>query len=82
MAKYTLNREQLKEHINAVLSEAIYDSGVGGITLSSDYEDDMKNLANKTGETLDDDFLDSVAHYDNITNGPDGPVYPTVKRKK
>ena len=82
MAKYTLNREQLKEHINAALSEAIYDSGVGGITLSSDYEDDMKNLANKTGETLDDDFLDSVAHYDNITNGPDGPVYPDRKKEE
>lgn len=82
MVKYTLNREQLKEHINAALSEAIYDSGVGGITLSSDYEDDMKNLADKTGETLDDDFLDSVAHYDNITNGPDGPVYPDRKKEE
>ena len=77
MAKYTLNRKQLKEHIQSIISESIDDYGMSG-----DYEKDMQNLADKTGETMDNDFLDSVAHYDNINNGPDGPVYPDRKKEE
>ena len=76
MAKYTLNRKQLKEHIQSVIAEAIDAYG-----MSSDYENDMQNLANKTGETLDDDFLDSVAYYDG-RNGDGGPLYPDRKKEE
>ena len=69
MAKYNLNRKQLQEHIEAVLAEALYDN-------------DMSNLAKTTGETMDDDFLDSVAYYDNINNGPEGPVYADRKTEE
>jgi hypothetical protein len=69
MAKYNLNRKQLQEHIEAVLAEALYDN-------------DMSNLAKTTGETMDDDFLDSVAYYDNINNGPEGPVYADRKAEE
>lgn len=76
MAKYTLNRKQLKEHIQSVIAEAIDDYGI-----SDDYKNDMQNLANKTGETLDDDFLDSVASYDG-RNSDGGPVYPDRKKEE
>lgn len=76
MAKYTLNRRQLKEHIQSVIAEAIDAYGMSG-----DYENDMQNLADKTGETLDDDFLDSVAGYDG-RNGDGGPVYPDRKAEE
>lgn len=76
MAKYTLNRKQLKEHIQSVISEAIDAYG-----MSSDYENDMQNLANKTGETMDDAFLDSVAQYDG-RNGDGGFVYPDRKAEE
>jgi hypothetical protein len=76
MAKYTLNRKQLKEHIQSVIAEAIDAYGMSG-----DYENDMQNLADKTGETLDDDFLDSVAGYDG-RNGDGGPVYPDRKSEE
>ena len=69
MAKYNLNRKQLQEHIEAILAEALYDN-------------DMSNLAKTTGETMDDDFLDSVAYYDNINNGPEGPVYADRKAEE
>ena len=77
MANKKLNREQLKEHINKILSETIDANGV-----SSDYMNDMNNLASVTGETMDDDFLDSLAKYDNINNGPEGPVYSDRKKEE
>jgi len=77
MANKKLNREQLKEHINKILSETIDANGVSG-----DYMNDMNNLASVTGETMDDDFLDSLAKYDNINNGPEGPVYPDRKKEE
>lgn len=76
MAKYTLNRKQLKEHIQSVIAEEIDNYGISG-----DYKNDMQNLANKTGETLDNDFLDSVASYDG-RNGDGGPVYPDRKKEE
>lgn len=77
MANKKLNREQLKEHIKKILSETIDANGV-----SSDYMNDMNNLASVTGETMDDDFLDSLAKYDNINSGPEGPVYPDRKKEE
>lgn len=77
MANKKLNREQLKEHIKKILSETIDANGVSG-----DYMNDMNNLASVTGETMDDDFLDSLAKYDNINNGPEGPVYPDRKKEE
>ena len=77
MANKKLNREQLKEHIKKILSETIDANGV-----SSDYMNDMNNLASVTGETMDDDFLNSLAKYDNINNGPEGPVYPDRKKEE
>jgi hypothetical protein len=77
MANKKLNREQLKEHIKKILSETIDANGVSG-----DYMNDMNNLASVTGETMDDDFLDSLAKYDNINNGYEGPVYPDRKKEE
>jgi len=77
MANKKLNREQLKEHIKKILSETIDANGV-----SSDYMNDMNNLASVTRETMDDDFLNSLAKYDNINNGPEGPVYPDRKKEE
>ena len=77
MAKYNVNRNKLKESILAVLSENIDAFGMSG-----DYENDMQNLANTTGETMDDAFLDSVAQYD-VRNGVDqAPVYPDRKKEQ
>lgn len=77
MAKYSVNRNELKESILAVLSENIDAFG-----MSDDYENDMQNLANTTGETMDDAFLDSVAQYD-VRNGVDqAPVYPDRKKEQ
>ena len=81
MTKYKIKRSELKKHIKSVLSEAIRDTGIDGITMSSDYEDDMQNLANITGEVMDDDFLDSVSHYD-ARNGDDWPVYSDRKAEE
>lgn len=76
MAKYTLNREQLKECINNILTETIDADGI-----STDYLNDMNNLASTTGEKIDGDFLDSVARYDGrFRDG--GPVYPDRKKEE
>lgn len=76
MAKYTINKKQLKESIQAVVSEAIDAYGMSG-----DYMNDMQNLADTTGEEMDDAFLDSVAQYDG-RDGDGGPVYPDRKNSE
>ncbi len=76
MANYSISKKELKENIMAVLSEAIGPDGMSG-----DYMDDMQHLANTTGETMDDKFLDSVAQYDARNGQEQAPYYADRKKE-
>lgn len=76
MAKHKISEAKLSRIVRSVIREAIDGDGVSG-----DYQDDMKHLADVTGEEMDDDFLDSVAYYD-TRDGDDGPVYPDRKKSE